>query len=756
MIVENGIVQHAGSSVTAVMSQAATTAEIDKVHGMLGTMYCGSGRTTTAGAWKYENVLTGIRMKAGETYNFTVNIPGGAADKGYLYLYASDGSTLAGPTTIAAGSTQKAFTKIPDADIEGAYLSVGFAVGGVSVEAEWCGPEVSVIEKLTGAVAAIAAPVSFEQGSLASADGAEHVSNTRIRTGYILADKFKSVSIGRDYNILIMQYNANLECISSSGWLGAGVGATNTIRESECAFVRFLVCTASNANITPGTDTGFIFESFDDYFMQTADTLMKVDVVFESGTLDGTKATESANTKRIRTGFLPASFISVEVGSLYYINMFQYAADYEFLGSTGFVAGVNPSAILENCAHIRFAIRLRTDKEMSATDETGFALYREGIVGDLDRKAEKSKRHFYGHKFNGEVMNTAYSDIGLAPINTAEHFQLAAHLGFNALKGDVRITSDKKLIMCHDAGLTLDANGRVTKYSSENSKVILDTTYDELMSLEYAYDGMGHYAKVCDFDTFVRICKENGKIAYITLRNEEVASLVAGVMETLRKYRMEDHCVVNSYTLATLKEVRKYSDTIPLSQVINLGDVLTKTVVDNVIPLGNSIVTMFLYPTNNPLELWEQSAEALEYAAENDVQIHMAQVSSYAAYSAMVQRGVQGFHITKPFLEYRRSDVQFTVTMSAGVVTFGNIIGSNRLTARVSNNGGKVTISNIAANGSGYGYDDGLPVLWLNTLPFAASVRCANNPNCSVDYQDGALVLETNNVDGVYYVNVNI
>lgn len=40
------------------------------------------------------------------------------------------------------------------------------------------------------------------------------------------------------------------------------------------------------------------------------------------------------------------------------------------------------------------------------------------------------------YKHNGAILNITYSTLLLAPINTAEHYQLASHLGFNAIKGD--------------------------------------------------------------------------------------------------------------------------------------------------------------------------------------------------------------------------------------------------------------------------------------------------------------------------------
>ena len=72
------------------------------------------------------------------------------------------------------------------------------------------------------------------------------------------------------------------------------------------------------------------------------------------------------------------------------------------------------------------------------------------------RQLSDGENSLLRHKHNGTVLRIAYSDLMLtpgnllAPINTAEHYYLAAHLGFNAIKGDVRITADGGLIMCHD------------------------------------------------------------------------------------------------------------------------------------------------------------------------------------------------------------------------------------------------------------------------------------------------------------------
>lgn len=606
--------------------------------------------------------------------------------------------------------------------------------------------------------------IDFEMGSITANNGKNTDAMTRVRTDYLDANRF-AVKIGSEYKVNLFQYTGAYEFISSTGFTSY---ISPDILQADCSYIRFVVCKSDDGAMTLEDDTGFELYIFGPRIDSVAyseekarmlDAFLTIPTEFESGTISSTDGSNTDNVKRIRSGYLTSKIDGVRIHPYYYVGLFQYDVDYKFISSSGFLPNVPVDTIQENCVHIRLVLTRADGKDIYPPEGDHVTVY--GLPVTEERLYEQTvaiKRAMPKRRFNDEIMNTAYSTIGLAPINTAEHFHLAAHLGFNSLKGDVRITADDELIMCHDAGFTLNADGRIGTYNASNSIPILETNYTDLMTLEYSADkiSLGHYSKVCDFDTFIRICKETGKIAYITLRENNILPLVRGVIGTLEKYRMLNHCVINSYTLETLKEVRRYSDSIPLSMVISLGTPLTKDIVDKVVPLGNSIITMFLYPTDNPDELWEQSSEALYYADVNDVQIHMAQVSDYGDYSNMNRKGVQGFHLMKPFLAYNRSDVQFTVTVESRKAWFGNILNSTRYNADISMNDGIVTLTNIRNNGSGYGYDDGLPALWLNKLPFQANVTCSTNPNCTVEVKNGAVILNTNNVNGTYYVHVNI
>ena len=112
--------------------------------------------------------------------------------------------------------------------------------------------------------------------------------------------------------------------------------------------------------------------------------------------------------------------------------------------------------------------------------------------------------------------------------------------------------------------------------------------------------------------------------------------------------------------------------------------------------------------------------------------------------------------IARAFMPYDRSDIHFSICVEKDSVKFENILNSDRLCADINSENGIVTISNIRNNGSGYGFDDGLPVLWLNRLPFSADVTCTSNSSCAVTYRDNALRLKTDGIEGVYHIHIAI
>ena len=227
----------------------------------------------------------------------------------------------------------------------------------------------------------------------------------------------------------------------------------------------------------------------------------------------------------------------------------------------------------------------------------------------------------------------AYSGLLLdkGSANTAEHYQYRATLPFTTIKGDVRPTKDGGVIMCHDPGFTLDADGRIVRFDKTNCRLILEMTTAECLSLEHAETFENKHCKVVCFEAFAHICKECGKSPFVTVRNERIDTLAPAIIEILSKHDLLEHCVINSFTHATLESFRSLCPTIRLSYVLPLRKVLEKSDVDVAVDFGNCILTTFHFTGKDAVSgypIMDASADALAYAAIKGVKVYQAQVGS--------------------------------------------------------------------------------------------------------------------------------
>lgn len=261
-------------------------------------------------------------------------------------------------------------------------------------------------------------------------------------------------------------------------------------------------------------------------------------------------------------------------------------------------------------------------------------------------------------RFDSSFNSIAYSIIANdgGKINTAEHYLHCAKLPFTSVKGDVRPTADGGLIMCHDAGFTLNDAGFVVGYNklSERTKLIRNMTTAECLSLVHEAEGGN---RVTDFETYIRICKRYGKIAYITIRDEGMEDVVPAMFAVLDKYHMRKHCIVNSFTVESLQAVRAVDEDIMLSNVLPARKPLTKEDVDRALSLGNCLVCTFTFPfTDYPedvngdgvidgFDALENSKEALAYAREKDIRIYSAINNSNDHIDKLMAYGVMGVQI---------------------------------------------------------------------------------------------------------------
>lgn len=252
------------------------------------------------------------------------------------------------------------------------------------------------------------------------------------------------------------------------------------------------------------------------------------------------------------------------------------------------------------------------------------------------------------------VLNISYSKIyGLPyPMNTAELYKEACKLGFDAIKGDVTPCSDGKLIMCHDNVFRLDENGRVLepwiKEGICGETYIDKLTYEECKNLEYASEAakehLGYYAHVAELEEMIKTCREYGKIAYITVRDQQIEWCVDEIYRLLTKYDMVNQCIINSFTPETLQSMRRKDKNIRLSRVFGPDETVTKAEIDICAELGNCAFCFFsLTQCGNTQDVYDQSKEAFLYAKEKGVPLHFAQVADKKFYNWGLENGFVGF-----------------------------------------------------------------------------------------------------------------
>lgn len=181
-----------------------------------------------------------------------------------------------------------------------------------------------------------------------------------------------------------------------------------------------------------------------------------------------------------------------------------------------------------------------------------------------------------------EHLAICYSGINRKPINTVEHFTDAAeNFGYNALKCDVRPTSDGELVCCHDAGFTFDANGYITTYDSSNQTKIHDVT--AATCLGYSFATGEHPCLVGDY---LDVCRKYGKVAFVTIRNEYMDVVIPKLLEELRVHNMTHSTIINCMTYESLVQWRQQDNAVMINYTLNFGVAIDQTQLDRAVGLG--------------------------------------------------------------------------------------------------------------------------------------------------------------------------
>lgn len=254
-----------------------------------------------------------------------------------------------------------------------------------------------------------------------------------------------------------------------------------------------------------------------------------------------------------------------------------------------------------------------------------------------------------------KILHISYSKFWDKPqiFNTVETYQLACDLGYDAIKGDVAVTCDNKLVMCHDSYFKFDEDGRVfdslvVDSAQGEQKEIIDMTYDKCMALEYntpeAKAHLGYYSKVAGLEDLLQVCKENGKIAYITARDLKIKEITEEIYRLLVKYDMVEQCIINSFNYETLETMRSFDSRLFLSQVHGPNTIPTYEEIDRIAKLGKAAICYFWFKDKTLNEdFYNQSKASIAYAKQKGLELHFAHAWDKETYELGVQRGFTGF-----------------------------------------------------------------------------------------------------------------
>lgn len=243
-------------------------------------------------------------------------------------------------------------------------------------------------------------------------------------------------------------------------------------------------------------------------------------------------------------------------------------------------------------------------------------------------------------KFDNQFNYIAYSGFSVAGkgVNTAEHYEWAAQHKYTAIKGDVQIASDDVIVMCHDAGFTIDANNQITTFSASDNVPIRSRTSSEWFAMTYTN---GYHP--CGIDALIRTCKLYGKIAFVTVRSDYLDYIFPALFDCLDTYSMRERTIINGFSHDTMKKARKYDKSIMLSWVQTKNHQLTTQDVDAANALGNCLITCYDYSGDDQTTITNQDPTVLKYAQSKDIRIYEA-IIGYNQYlnNTLFDAGVTG------------------------------------------------------------------------------------------------------------------
>lgn len=455
---------------------------------------------------------------------------------------------------------------------------------------------------------------------------------------------------------------------------------------------------------------------------------------------------ESANGGKIITGekIKLSDFVRAKTGNLLFFRVYAYGENGGYLGCipviqrSGTLLPRHIYSKFPNAYEIIISMLYSSNIVTTISDvEKYTTVYCSNVI------VEQSKIDYwtkYRQRFNAEPIMVAYSNgADLGYMNTELAYINAAIAGFKWLKGDVQPTSDGKLIMCHDNGFTFDDDGQIIAYDETSSKTknIHDMTYDECMNLLYSHnyhiytnyisgnaERVVYNPKVCDLEQFLEICKEYGTRPYIVIRDKYMDTVVPELLKLLEKYDFIDNCIVNSFTLDSVKLVANQSNHRVMISVVKeyaKNRNLTIKDVDDILAISPNC-TINIYTSldtsdwNNAI-LAKMSEKAINYAKSLGVTVGSAGIEKP---HKLFKSGIGLMQCSTACIQTKITPINLCISLKNGEATSKRYGAYGaEYTADISTFANKIEVKNVRRIDSTRDFSDGITPNLAGILPYS-------------------------------------
>lgn len=271
------------------------------------------------------------------------------------------------------------------------------------------------------------------------------------------------------------------------------------------------------------------------------------------------------------------------------------------------------------------------------------------VYDGLEEKQDKSNRATLVEDttFKAILHRGAYT---LAPENTIPAFKIAAEKCCWGIETDIQKTNDGKFICMHDGTVdrTTDGTGNVA-----------DLTLSQIQALNIdAGSYIEDYTnlKVPTFEEYLNVCYQYNVIPVIELKSETLGtSDIDDILEIIKQYGFEKKCVVISFGLSLLQELRRLSSSVNIQYLVgNCTQANIDTCVSNKF---------------NGIDTNSITSELVEYSHQNGIEVNLWTITS----------GIDNNSINMRYDYYTTNDMRYLIAPSLCIYKRNGITAKNEL-----------------------------------------------------------------------------